>query len=68
MKFGKLNCRGKTDPKFPADAGFLCINTCMSAALLRDMITGAQCISMKPILKETVKRGDTLILLLFGAA
>jgi hypothetical protein len=39
-----LNCRGKIDSKFPADAGFLCSNTFAKTAVLRDMIKLQPCI------------------------
>jgi hypothetical protein len=27
-KYRKFNCKEKTDPKFPLDAGFICSNAC----------------------------------------
>jgi hypothetical protein len=45
MKFHMLKCKGKTDPKFPVNAGFLCIKAPVSAAVLREMIRSTQSIS-----------------------
>jgi hypothetical protein len=33
MHVGKLNCRVKTNPKFPADAGFPCDKVPVTAAV-----------------------------------
>lgn len=40
-----LKWKGKTDPKFAVDAGFLCIKAPVSAAVLREMIRGTQSVS-----------------------
>ena len=40
-----LKWKGQTDPKFPVDAGLLCIRAPVSVAMLREMIRGTQSIS-----------------------
>jgi hypothetical protein len=64
-----LKCKRKTDPKIPADSGFLCNKAPVSAAVLKEMITGTQSIAFyeADTKEKTVKRGYTLMLL-FSAA
>jgi len=57
-----LKWKGKTDPKFPVDAGFLCIKAPVSAAVLREIIRGTQSISFyEADTEETSEEGYTLI-------
>jgi hypothetical protein len=43
MKKGMLNCRGKMESEFPADADFLCDRPPVTGAVLRNTNGGIRC-------------------------
>ena len=43
MKKGMLNCKGKMESEFPADAGFLCDRPPVTGAVLGNTIRGIRC-------------------------